>query len=63
MTNQEIINLAACHVCCAMRGEPCTFPRPADPSGKKRAAKASHADRIKRAQKKLHERVDAPPLT
>lgn len=45
-----IIRLAACHSCAAMRGEPCSFNRSEDPSGKRRAAGQSHTDRILRAR-------------
>lgn len=55
-----IIRIAACHTCCARRGEPCTFARCDDPHGKRMAAKQSHLDRIKRARKIWLE--EHPPL-
>lgn len=47
----SIIRLAACHTCCAMRGEPCIFARKDDPYGHRMAARQSHLDRIERARK------------
>jgi len=52
LSNTEIINLVACHFCCAMIGQPCMWHREGDPDGRKRVAKESHAARIALAQKK-----------
>jgi len=58
MTNDQIINIAACHDCCAMRGEPCQWTRQADPSGKRKVARQSHPDRISRAEKIIKKPID-----
>jgi len=52
---QQIIDMAACHTCCAMRGEPCTFSRADDPYNRRARARQSHLDRIQRARKKYAE--------
>lgn len=46
----SIIKIAACHTCCARRGEPCTFSRADDPRNLRAAAGQSHLDRILRAR-------------
>ena len=55
LSASAIISLAACHVCCAMINEPCSFNRTEDPDGRRRSARASHVDRIKRAAKRMQE--------
>lgn len=45
-----IIKIAACHTCCARRGEPCTFARKDDPRNLRARAGQSHLDRIRRAR-------------
>lgn len=50
-----VIQIAACHTCCAFRGEQCTFAPVDDPEGRKWKAKESHPDRIRRATKIFHD--------
>jgi len=52
ISKPEIIALAACPVCCAMRGEQCTFARIDDPHGLRYAARQSHLPRMTLARKK-----------
>lgn len=51
LSKPDIIRLAACHTCCAKRGEPCTFARVDDPHGARAWAGQSHTDRIMRARR------------
>lgn len=55
-----IIKIAACHTCCAKRGEPCTFARCDDPRNLRARAMHSHLDRIQRARE--YWRAEHPPL-
>ena len=48
-----VIRLAACHECCAMRGERCQFTRAEDPRNLRAVANQSHLTRIKLARKKF----------
>lgn len=60
---QQIIDLAACHECCARIGEPCTFTRKEDPRNQRAKALHSHLDRIQRARKRWQEMLDPANLT
>lgn len=59
---EQIIRLAACHTCCARRGEPCTFSRSDDPRNLRAAARQSHLDRIQRARKNFAPALDPADL-
>lgn len=60
LSKDQIISLAACPVCCAMRGEPCTFARQDDPYGRRRAARQSHLDRMNLAREIFARPLDIP---
>lgn len=62
LDKEQIIRLAACHTCCAMRGQPCVFSRSDDPRNLRAAARQSHPDRIKRARKIFEEPLDPGSL-
>lgn len=51
ISNEQVIRLAACHECCAMRGEQCTFTRQEDPHLLRTVAKKSHDSLVIRAKK------------
>jgi hypothetical protein len=53
LSKPQIIAIAACPTCCAMRGEPCTFSRCDDPNLLRTVAKQSHLERIKSARKQF----------
>lgn len=55
LSKLEIIALAACHDCCAMIGEACTFARCDDPHLLRTVAKQSHLARIQLARKNYAE--------
>ena len=55
-----IIATAACHTCCAMRKQPCSFNRTEDPEGRRHSARDSHPDRIRRAMKIIHDFESLP---
>lgn len=61
LSKQQIIAIAACPTCCAMRGEQCTFSRCDDPNLLRTVAKQSHLERIKLARKKSAE-IHTEPL-
>ena len=46
LSKDQVIALAACPICCAFRGEQCTFIRADDPWGRRTYAKQSHTARI-----------------
>lgn len=50
LSRLDVIAFAACHECCAFRGEPCTFNRTEDPDGARTAAKQSHLTRTEKAR-------------
>jgi len=50
LSASTIIETAACHTCCAMRGEPCKFNRTDDPEGERHLYLDSHDDRKMRAK-------------
>lgn len=58
----QIIAIAACPYCAAMRGMPCRFNRSEDPEMKRTAAKQSHLERIQLARKIINEPLDIPAL-
>jgi hypothetical protein len=62
LDKEQIIRLAACHTCCARRGEPCIFSRSDDPRNLRAAARQSHLDRIERARKKITPALDPADL-
>ena len=62
INKDQIIALAACHVCAARRGTPCVFSRIDDPHGLRMAARQSHLDRIQRARKIFDEALDPNAL-
>lgn len=62
LDKEQIIRLAACHTCCARRGQPCIFSRADDPRNLRAAARQSHPDRIKRARKIFEEPLDLVDL-
>jgi sulfur relay (sulfurtransferase) complex TusBCD TusD component (DsrE family) len=62
LDKEQIIRLAACHTCCARRGEPCIFSRSDDPRNLRAAARQSHLDRIERARKKITTALDPAEL-
>lgn len=62
ISNPEVIQLAACPVCCAFRKEPCTFNRTEDPEGHRRFTRASHDARVILAKKNAEEALDIPGL-
>lgn len=69
LSKPDIIRLAACHTCCASRGEPCTFARCDDPKLLRTVAKQSHLARIQLArkivaenEKELHSTLDSLTL-
>ncbi len=51
ISNSDVIALAACHVCAAMRKEPCRFNRQEDPEGLRTLRWLSHDDRMIRIKK------------
>ena len=63
ISKPEIIALAACPVCCAMRGERCTFPRSEDPHGHRYAAYQSHLPRMQKARKIAARPLDIPAFS
>lgn len=62
LDKEQIIKLAACHTCCARRGQPCIFSRSDDPRNLRTAARQSHIDRIARARKIYEEALDPGTL-
>lgn len=62
LDKDQIIQLAACHTCCAKRGEPCVFARVDDPHGRRMAARQSHRDRVIRARKIWDSALDTSTL-
>ena len=62
LDKDQIIRLAACHTCCARRGEPCTFSRSDDPRNLRAAARQSHTDRVTRARKMFDAALDPAGL-
>ncbi len=59
-SNEEVISLAACHTCAAMRKEPCRFNRTDDPEGIRAYRRQSHPDRVIRANKIFAEMYALP---
>jgi len=55
LSKLDVIAIAACPICCAYRGEVCTFARCDDPLGKRAFAKQSHRERVILARKKKEE--------
>lgn len=51
ISNLEVIETAACPVCCSFRREPCRFSRSEDPEGIRRYRKMSHDARVILAKK------------
>ncbi len=62
LSKPEIIAIAACPTCCAMRGEQCTFSREDDPHLHRTVAKQSHLTRMQQARKIIAEEKDTNPL-
>jgi len=52
-SNEDTITIAACHTCCARRGEPCLWSGPS--AFAMHRARKSHPDRVHRARKIFHE--------
>ena len=49
-SNETTIRTAACPVCCAYRGEPCSFARCEDPNRQRTYARKSHDERTAKSK-------------
>ena len=59
-SNETTIRTAACPVCCAYRGEPCSFARCEDKTGERAGARKSHDQRTANAKASNAEYFDWP---
>lgn len=60
LSKPDIMRIAACPVCCAMRGEQCTFSSRDDPYLLRTAAGQSHYPRKQLAEKILSRNTPQP---